>query len=81
MTATTTDTRKTAAAFAKYGFDKCQRCWELNRLYGEGPTVQSHYTGLHINSTAAACNAYEAWLIASGLPTIAAKYIRPTFTA
>ena len=68
---------RTDAAFAKYGFATCQRCWELNRLHGEGPTMQALETGLHRNSVSAAVNAYHAWLVAFGHPHTRSTYTRP----
>jgi len=73
-------TRKLAAAFRKYGFENCQRCWELNRLHGEGATMQAYETGLHPNSTHAAVNAYHAWLILANLPHTRDTYTRPIST-
>jgi hypothetical protein len=73
-------TAKIAAAFAKYGFANCQRCWELNRLHGEGPTAQAYETGLHRNSTNAAVNAYHAWLLLLNYSHTRSTYTRPLCT-
>jgi hypothetical protein len=72
--------RKIAAAFRKYGFENCQLCWELNRLHGEGRTMQAYATCLHPNSTGAAKNAYHAWLILANYPHTPLTYTRPIST-
>ena len=49
---------KNAKRIAKYGLEVCKRAWELNRMQGEGATVIAVETGLHLNSVAAAIEAY-----------------------
>ncbi len=55
-----TESTKNAKRIAKYGLEVCKRAWELNRIQGEGATVIAIETGLHLNSVAAAIEAYEA---------------------
>ena len=58
---TATLTAKTRRAINKYGIEACRICWTENRVNGEGGTVCAMASGLHINSTSAAINAYEEY--------------------
>lgn len=54
--------RKAARALRKWGYEKCQRAWHLNRLRGEGLTVCSIETGIPLRSVDSAINAWqEVW--------------------
>lgn len=54
--------RKAARALRKWGNEKCQRAWHLNRLRGEGLTVCSAETGIPVRSVNSAINAWqEVW--------------------
>lgn len=54
--------RKAARALRKWGKEKCQRAWHLNRLRGEGLTVCSIETGIPLRSLDSAINAWqEVW--------------------
>ena len=53
---------KAARALRKWGNEKCQRAWHLNRLRGEGLTVCSIETGIPVRSVNSAINAWqEVW--------------------
>jgi hypothetical protein len=53
---------KAARALRKWGNEKCQRAWNLNRLRGEGLTVCSVETGIPVRSVNSAINAWqEVW--------------------
>lgn len=53
---------KAARALRKWGKEKCQRAWHLNRLRGEGLTVCSIETGIPLRSVDSAINAWqEVW--------------------
>lgn len=53
---------KAARALRKWGNEKCQRAWHLNRLRGEGLTVCSIETGIPVRSVDSAINAWqEVW--------------------
>jgi len=53
---------KAARALRKWGKEKCQRAWHLNRLRGEGLTVCSIETGIPVRSVNSAINAWqEVW--------------------
>lgn len=53
---------KAARALRKWGKEKCQRAWHLNRLRGEGLTVCSIETGIPVRSVDSAINAWqEVW--------------------
>lgn len=53
---------KAARALRKWGMEKCQRAWHLNRLRGEGLTVCSIETGIPLRSVDSAINAWqEVW--------------------
>lgn len=51
--------RKAARALRKWGNEKCQRAWHLNRLRGEGLTVCSAETGIPVRSVNSAINAWQ----------------------
>lgn len=55
-------TAKTRRAIKKYGLDACRICWTENVIHGEGGTMCAIASGLHINSTGAAIQAYTEYL-------------------
>lgn len=61
MTTTTNTTDFTAAAtraMNKYGADVCKHAYELNSIYGEGPSTIAQYLGFgNVNAANAAINA------------------------
>lgn len=58
----------------KYGYKACKICWETCAIRGEGPTMQAINSGLHFNSTAAACDAYAFALREMGCSTKPEEY-------
>lgn len=52
---------KTRRALKKYGMEACRTAYTANRIHGEGRTVCSYESGLHINSVDAAIFAWEEY--------------------